>query len=669
MNTILPKIHSFSRKLAREHSDTEALLLSYFGYRIAHSQHKHDGRTWHYETLDELAQRYPYLGRTAIYNAMSKLSASTGPLISGNYNKMGFDRTKWYAFRDNQTQRILQAEPVYFRVDDAEKHGVIGAVLLMNIAYWIHKNRATKPTYQYHAMSPDKLATVLPYSESAIKRALKALTSGWAGILVARRPVDGRGASEYGFADEGQVSKYGDGSASTGSNLNEQNPNPNMAGSNVNMGGSNTDLAGPFVNMAGPNVNNNTILIDNQLKTLCLEDKELKTKDFQSACVSDSFSSASSDQNKASTSTSGKTDNSFQEQVEGDSEVAVETKLADESDVVHSAQSASSVSSSFAKSAPLPSAVSLPKTTTKPASLLFLDPEIDAQNLEFCRTMWSLRETQDIRCNIAGQVVAVIVELAKITSPKDLFFFVKLPNQRELDTALAKWATEYFEHMFQKHYSNPASPENEQYRGMFLNYCRQIIGMAFHGVKYPDNGHYGGQLFVSRASFEIYKIINPWLEEQAKLRQIEDIKRRTTEFKSLDQHLENVADLTPSEKMQVFVQSLMVRNKVGQYDDRGKFVQQVVRYDQTAKTLVREFFQSNPRFTVKHLNLVLDECVKMPAQYYDGDSDPQWHARNGRDITKFIRSIDIIAGQMNVLDQLPAIVPLPVREVQETVEA
>jgi hypothetical protein len=470
-------------------------------------------------------------------------------------------------------------------------------------------------------MSPDKLATVLPYSESAIKRALKALTSGWAGILVARRPVDGRGASEYGFADEGQVSKYGDGSASTGSNLNEQNPNPNMAGSNVNMGGSNTDLAGPFVNMAGPNVNNNTILIDNQLKTSCFEDKELKTKDFQSACVSDSLSlSASSLQNKASTSTSGKTDNSFQ-------------------------------------------------TTTKPASLLFLDPEIDAQNLEFCRTMWSLRETQDIRCNIAGQVVAVIVELAKITSPKDLFFFVKLPNQRELDTALAKWATEYFEHMFQKHYSNPASPENEQYRGMFLNYCRQIIGMAFHGVKYPDNGHYGGQLFVSRASFEIYKIINPWLEEQAKLRQIEDIKRRTTEFKSLDQHLENVADLTASEKMQVFVQSLMVRNKVGQYDDRGKFVQQVVRYDQTSKMLVREFFQSNPSFTVKHLNLVLDECVKMPAQYYDGDVDPQWHARNGRDITKFIRSIDIIAGQMNVLDQLPAIVPLPVREVQETVEA
>jgi hypothetical protein len=667
MNTTIPKIHSFSRKLAREHGDTEALLLGYFGHRIARSQQKHDGRTWHYETLDELAKRYPYLGRTAIYNALAKLSSSTGPLISGNYNKMGFDRTKWYAFRDNQAQRHLQAEPVYFRVDDAEKYGVIGAVLLMNIAHWIHKNRETKPTYQYHAMSPDKLVTVLPYSESAIKRALKSLTSDWAGTLVARRPVDGRGASEYGFADEGQVSKYGDGSACTGSNLNEQNPNPNMAGSNVNMGGSNTDLAGPFVNMAGPNVNNNTILIDNHLKTLCLEDKELKTKDFQSACVSDSFSSsASSDQDKASTSTSGNPSNSFQEQVEGDSKVAVETKLADESDAVHSA---SSVPSSLASLAPLPTSISLPQPAIKPASLLFLDPEIDSKNKEFCNTLGSLYNKEDVRRAIAGLVVEVIGELARISAPKDLFFFVQLPNQRELDAALAKWATPFFQNIYEKDYSNPELPENEDYRAMFLNYCQRVLSMAFYGVKYLDNGRYVGQSFASRASLEIFKAVNPWLEEQAKLRQIEDIKRRTGEFKSPDQHLENVADLSASEKMQVFVQSLMARNKVGQYDDRGKFVQQVVRYDQTSKMLVREFFQSNPSFTVKHLNLILDECVKMPAQYYDGDADPQWHARNGRDIIRFIRSIDIIAGQMNVLDQLPAIVPLPVREVQEAVEA
>ena len=117
--------------------------------------------------------------------------------------------------------------------------------------------------------------------------------------------------------------------------------------------------------------------------------------------------------------------------------------------------------------------------------------------------------------------------------------------------------------------------------------------------------------------------------------------------------------------MQVFNQSLITLNKVGCYDDRGHFVEQVVQYGGTTLKLVREFFQLNPEFTVQHLNLILTRCLDLPAQYYETESDPQWHARTARDITRFIRSLDTIAGQLGLLTQIPGITPLPILEPKE----
>jgi len=90
-----------------------------------------------------------------------------------------------------------------------------------------------------------------------------------------------------------------------------------------------------------------------------------------------------------------------------------------------------------------------------------------------------------------------------------------------------------------------------------------------------------------------------------------------------------------------------------------------VTYNNASSKLIREFFQLNPQFTVKDLNLVLDQCIKLPEDYFDGGDDPQWHARTGRDISRFIRSFDIIASQLNLIDQLPDITPLPIPETED----
>jgi hypothetical protein len=66
----------------------------------------------------------PYLKRSTIYDTLQKLGKAGGPLEIGAYNKKGYDRTSWFAFRDDNVRKQAQSsEPVYFRVDDAVKYG------------------------------------------------------------------------------------------------------------------------------------------------------------------------------------------------------------------------------------------------------------------------------------------------------------------------------------------------------------------------------------------------------------------------------------------------------------------------------------------------------------------------------------------------------------------
>ena len=47
----------------------------------------------------------------------------------GDYNKKGYDRTCWYAFRDDNLRKQTQSsKPVYFQVEDAVKYGIVADV-------------------------------------------------------------------------------------------------------------------------------------------------------------------------------------------------------------------------------------------------------------------------------------------------------------------------------------------------------------------------------------------------------------------------------------------------------------------------------------------------------------------------------------------------------------
>src|ERR1039457_6715501 len=161
------QIHSFSLTIAEEHGEKAAVLLQYLAHHVSKSKHLHGGKKWFYKTLDDLAVVFPYLKRSTIHAILRKLGKENGPLIIGDYNKKGYDRTCWYAFADDNTRKQPQSfKPVYFRVEDSVQYGIVAAVLLGNLVHWIGENRKTDPKYTWHAMSLGELSKHLPFDKA-----------------------------------------------------------------------------------------------------------------------------------------------------------------------------------------------------------------------------------------------------------------------------------------------------------------------------------------------------------------------------------------------------------------------------------------------------------------------------------------------------------------------
>ena len=78
----------------------EAIVLNQIHYWIEKNKcdalHYRDGRTWTFNTYKEWQEQFPFWGTATIVRTFEKLEKN-GLIISGNFNKMKYDRTKWYA--------------------------------------------------------------------------------------------------------------------------------------------------------------------------------------------------------------------------------------------------------------------------------------------------------------------------------------------------------------------------------------------------------------------------------------------------------------------------------------------------------------------------------------------------------------------------------------------
>lgn len=113
--------HSFDIHLAEEYGVNEAILIHHFQHWIQFNmktkKNQHEGRTWSYQTLEDIAAHFPYWSKDQIVTLIDKLCAgktrfqkekSFEPvLMKGNFNKHNYDRTVWYAFVNEEKFTIL----------------------------------------------------------------------------------------------------------------------------------------------------------------------------------------------------------------------------------------------------------------------------------------------------------------------------------------------------------------------------------------------------------------------------------------------------------------------------------------------------------------------------------------------------------------------------------
>lgn len=103
-------VKQFDDKIAMELGVEAAILYANIEFWVdknrANGKNFHDGYYWTYNSTKAFAEQFPYWSSAKIRRALEKLE-DAGYIKTGNYNKVAYDRTKWYTC-------TLQNEQMHF---------------------------------------------------------------------------------------------------------------------------------------------------------------------------------------------------------------------------------------------------------------------------------------------------------------------------------------------------------------------------------------------------------------------------------------------------------------------------------------------------------------------------------------------------------------------------
>jgi len=112
--------HSFDVLLAEEYNSIEiALLISHFQFWIIRNRrlglNEKEGRTWTYQSLEEIASHYNYWSYDQVRRLVKK-ALDLGIIIKKNFNENKWDKRCWYAFENEEKFNIRR----FRRIEDAK---------------------------------------------------------------------------------------------------------------------------------------------------------------------------------------------------------------------------------------------------------------------------------------------------------------------------------------------------------------------------------------------------------------------------------------------------------------------------------------------------------------------------------------------------------------------
>jgi hypothetical protein len=92
--------HSFNTTVAEDLGIPAAVIAENISFWVsknaANKKHLYDGVYWTYNSVRALCELFSYLSKGKIERAICKL-VEAGIVVKGNFNKIGYDRTTWYA--------------------------------------------------------------------------------------------------------------------------------------------------------------------------------------------------------------------------------------------------------------------------------------------------------------------------------------------------------------------------------------------------------------------------------------------------------------------------------------------------------------------------------------------------------------------------------------------
>ena len=103
-------MHVFNVDDAVEHGMEKAVILQNMRFWLdknkANGTNLYDGYYWTYNSAEAFYKLFPYFKSAKVIQRLLKSMVAEGLLLDGNYNKKGYDRTKWYSMPEYCTESL-----------------------------------------------------------------------------------------------------------------------------------------------------------------------------------------------------------------------------------------------------------------------------------------------------------------------------------------------------------------------------------------------------------------------------------------------------------------------------------------------------------------------------------------------------------------------------------
>ena len=174
----------------------EALVLQQIHYWATMKLNLKDGYYWVYNTYEDWANQFPFMSKSTIGRVLRNLEKNK-VIVVGNYNKLSFDKTKWYRIDYNELKKYESSasndgfvEPVSdvpkYNHDDAKLVSSTTSERVNNTIDYTKTSTDIKDIVEPKAQQPSPIPKIIEYLNTVANKKFKPNTSATTKLLNAR---------------------------------------------------------------------------------------------------------------------------------------------------------------------------------------------------------------------------------------------------------------------------------------------------------------------------------------------------------------------------------------------------------------------------------------------------------------------------------------------------